>query len=152
MKPISERAWELYKADPERESFAAVVHMRATLAAIDEWQKSVEERLASLCEARAKECPHFEFMGGCWKETGERICTTACNCDCHRCVGARLAEIEQHPALSIPELRKGRGFSFTPTQLGGHVVKLDVQTGAGSVTSPDGVTSKYTPEPENVPE
>jgi hypothetical protein len=95
MKPISERADELFIAARDKD-YDGIRNIDALRMALDEWQTSVEKRLASLCEARAKECHHFEFMGGCWKDTSERVCGTACNCDCHRhrCAGARMPIFE----------------------------------------------------------
>jgi len=91
MKTISQRAYEL-SAEGTPYGNICTLRLGHVVQALDEWQATVEERLVSLCEARAKECPHYEFMGGCWKVTGERACGQGCNCDCHRCASARSAE------------------------------------------------------------
>lgn len=48
MKKLSERARELFEADEEKRDFPDLVRHETLCAALDEWQASVEERLASI--------------------------------------------------------------------------------------------------------
>lgn len=48
MKTISERAAELFDTDEEKRDFPNMVRHETLCVALDEWQASVEERLASI--------------------------------------------------------------------------------------------------------